>query len=212
MGTRLVMLNHKDTAIDMIVGKFGYNMQARQGISYLRLHGQKEVYGVTGFLSMSITEDVDSWRDRKVIYMNPAQWNKITYNYPADSSFSITKDSLNKWHFSNGSKTDSLGVAAIIGTMSQQNYGSFAYKFDTNSVKPLCSLQLEGNGLNPLIIKAYPADSANKYIITSSMNPGAYFSSKGGVFGNLFYGKAAFTHHPEAKKPATPSAPKKGKK
>jgi len=209
-GTRLILLNDKDTVINLIVGKFGFNMQQKQGISYVRIHGQKEVYGVQGFLSMNITENVDSWRDRSLIYMNPGQYGKITYTYPADSSFSVIKDSLNKWHFADGGKTDTIAVPAIIGAMSQQNYGTFVYKFDTNSVKPLCSLMLEGSGLNPLIIKAYVSDTANKYVLTSSMNPGAYFSSKNGAFGKLFLGKAAFTHHTVAKNPATPAP--KGKK
>lgn len=212
MGSRLVLLNNKDTIIDLIVGRFGFNMQAKQGISYLRLHGQKEVYGVSGFLAMNITQEVDSWRNRNTIYNTPGEWNKLVFTYPADSSYTVKKDSTGKWSLDDGRKCDSIGTINVLTQMSQQNYGTFVYKFDTNSVKPLCSLQVEGRGLNPIIIKAYPADTSNKYVVTSTMNPGAYFSGKTGMFSNLFPGKRAFLYHEEPKKPSAPMPLRKGKK
>jgi hypothetical protein len=212
MGSRLILLNHKDTIIDIIVGKFGFDREAKQGISYMRLHGQKEVYGVSGFLAMNITQEGDSWRNRKTIYNNPAELNRVMFTYPGDSSFAVQKDSTGRWHFVDGGKCDSIGSVATITGITQQNYGTFVYKFDTNSAKPVYTLQVEGNGLNPVIIKAYVADTANKYVITSTMNPGAYFSGKGEMFSKLFPGKKSFLHHQEPKKQATIAPVMKKKK
>jgi hypothetical protein len=212
-GTRLVLLNNKDTVIDIIVGRFGFNMQRKEGISYLRMHNQKEVYGVSGFLSMNITQEVDSWRNRKTTNMNSNVWNKVTYTYPGDSSFALKKDSTGRWMFGDGSKPDSTGTLTALNTMAQQNYGVFVYKFDTNSVKPLYNLEIAGNGINSIMIKAYPADTANKYVITSSLNPGAYFSAgKTGMLDKFFLGKKAFLHHDQPKQPATQAQPAKKKK
>lgn len=208
MGTRVVLMGGKDTLVDMIVGKFGFNMQTRQGISYVRLHGQKEVYGVTGFLAMNITEDVDSWRDRKIIPLDDKTWSKVSFNYPGDSSFALSKDSNGAWLFSDGKKPDSVAVANNMSAMSRQNYGSFVYKFDTGSAKPLYSVTVERKGQSPVIINAYPADSVNKFVITSSMDPGAYFSgTKGGMFAGLFFNRDSFMHHAEPKKTAPPPMP-----
>lgn len=211
MGTRVVVMGQKDTLVDMIVGKFGFNAQERQGISYLRLHGQNEVYGVTGFLAMNITEDVDSWRDRKIIYMNDKDWTKLTFNYPGDSSFIIQKDSNGKWNLADGGKLDTIAVKDNLTTMSRQNYGKFVYNFDTTKAKPVYSIKLEGKGLNPIIINAYPADSTYKYVITSTMDPGAYMSgAQGGMFRSLFFSKADFMHHKEPPKaPAERQLPHK---
>ncbi len=212
-GTRLVLMNNKDTIIDLIVGKFGFNMAQKQGISYLRIHNQKEVYGVPGFLSMNITQEVDSWRNRKTTNMNAVGWSKVTFTYP-DSGFVVKKDSNGRWMFGDGSKPDSNSVVNTLNTMAQQNYGIFVYKFDTNSVKPLFTTQIEGSGLN-IMLKAYPADTAAKYVITSSINPGAYFNAaKTGMLDKLFPGKKAFMHHEQPKPAAapTPKVVKKGKK
>ncbi len=202
--TRVVLLNNTDTLLDMLVGRFGFNGQARQGISYMRMHGHDEVYGVEGFLALNITQDVDSWRDRKAIYMDPHAWTKLTFNYPGDSSFTIQKDSNEEWHFADGKKTDSAATAATLTTMSQQNYGKFDYKFDTNSSKPVYTLQVEGKEISTILLKAYPADTANEYIITSTINPGAYFSEKKSkMLSKLFVGKKSFLYHKMPKAEST---------
>ncbi|HTA28164.1 MAG TPA: hypothetical protein VK809_10265, partial [Bacteroidia bacterium] len=65
----------------------------------------------------------------------------------------------------------------------------------------LFSLKIEGSSFSPAIIKAYPADTANQYAITSSINPGTYFSGKGNaMFSKVFRGKSAFMKKEEKAK------------
>ncbi len=206
LGTRVVFLYDKDTVVDVVVGRFSYIPEQKKAISYIRISGQKEVYAIDGFLTMNINNEFDNWRDKKVMPGESKEWNKLTFSYPADSGFVIQKDSNERWVFANGAIPDSLTAAKTIEDIANQNYGSFINKFDTNGKQALFSLKIEGKGFSPAIIKAYPADTANQYAITSSINPGSYFSGKGNaMFSKIFKGKSAFMKKEE-------KVAKKGKK
>jgi hypothetical protein len=210
LGTRVVFLYDKDTVVDVIVGRFSYIPQQKQGISYVRLSGQKEVYAVDGFLSMNIAEEFDNWRDKKIMPGDYPTWTKLTFTYPADSGFSIKKDSDEEWTSGDGADIDSLTTINTVKEISNQNYGSFINKFDTNGKQALFTLRVEGSDFSPTLIKAYPADSINRYALTSTLNPGSYFSgNKGGMFSKIFRSKSSFLKKED--KPAKPAA-KKGKK
>jgi len=207
-GTRVVLLYGKDTALDVLVGRFSYVAAQKMALSAVRLNGQKEVYSVEGFLSMNITNEFNAWRDKVIIPMEYKGWTKLNYTY-TDSSFSAATDASGGW-LVDGNKPDSLAAIGIINRLTQQNYGQFVNKFDTNAVKPIAELTIADNTHAIVTLKAYPADSLNKYVITSTMNPGAYMSgARGGMFDNIFVSKKTFFKHPEA--PKTP-VKKKGNK
>ena len=192
LGTRVVFLYDKDTALDVIVGRFSYIPQQKQSLSYVRISGQKEIYAVNGFLSMNITEDFNAWRDKKIMPGDYASWTRLTFTYPADSGFTITKDSNNQWSFSDGRKPDSASASNIIKSIANQNYGTFVDNFDSNGKQAICTLRVEGKN-GTALIKAYPADTANKYVINSSINPASFFSgTKSMLFSKVFPGKAGF--------------------
>jgi len=201
LGTRVVLLYGKDTALDVMVGRFSYVASQKQAISYMRLRGQKEVYAVDGFLSLNITEDFDAWRNKKVMPGDYPTWTKLTFTYPADSGFIISKDSNEQWVFADGTKPDSATAANIIKDINNQNYGTFVNNFDVNGKQALFTMKVEGSDFTPVLVKAYPADSINKYAITSSLNPESFFSgNKGGMFSKVFLGKRAFIKKENKKK------------
>jgi len=193
LGTRVVLLYDKDTALDVLVGRFSYMPQQKKSISYLRISGQKEVYAVDGFLSMNVANEFDNWRDRKIMPGDYPSWTKLTYTYPNDSGFVIQKDSSNNWMFNDGKRPDSLAALNIIKDVSSQNYGVFVNNFDSNGKQPLFTLKAEGKDFSPVLIKAYAADTANKYVISSTMNRGSFFSGKkNGLFSKVFPSKKTF--------------------
>lgn len=203
-GTRIVMLGKdNDTLLDVIVGRFGFMAQQRQGISYVRLNGEKEVYGVPGFLAMNISKDFDSWRDRKIIFPEYQSYTSLTYTYPNDSGFTVKKDSSGSWVFENGKKTDSAGANKTLSTLCHQNYGFFVNKFDTGANPALFTIKITAIANGTVVLKAYPAaasDTVNKYVITSSLDPGSYFSgAKGNLFKNIFSDRNSYLHHQETK-------------
>jgi hypothetical protein len=193
LGTRVVFLYDKDTAIDLIVGRFSYMPKEKKSMSCVRLSGHDEVYAVEGFLSMNITEDFDAWRDKKIMPGDYNTWNKLTFTYPHDSGFVLMNGKDDRWVFGDGSKPDSLAAVNLIKQISNQNYGSFVNNFDSSGKQPVFTLQIEGAGFGPIVIKAFPADTANIYAINSTINPGSFFSGKqGGLVNKIFPGKAAF--------------------
>jgi len=193
LGTRVVLFYDKDTVIDMMVGRFSYMPQQKQAISYMRLTGQTEVYAVPGYLTMNLANEFDNYRDRKEMPGEVANWKKLTFTYPSDSGFVIMKDSNENWVFGDGSAPDSLAAVKTIKDISEQNYGSFVNKYDSNGKQPLFSVKIEGKGFSPTIIKAFPADTANIYAINSTLNPGSFFSGKkNGMFSKIFQSKSAF--------------------
>jgi hypothetical protein len=207
LGTRVVFLYDKDTVMDVVVGRFSYIPQQKQAISYVRISGQKEVYAIDGFLSMNINNEFDNWRDKRMMPDEHTNWKKLTLTYPADSGFVLTKDSNEKWMFGNSTMPDSLTTVKAIEDISNQNYGVFINKFDTNGKQPLFTLRIEGNSFNPALIKVYLADTSNVYAITSTVNPGSYFSGKGNaLFSKIFRSKASFYKKEEK------AVAKKGKK
>ncbi len=210
MGTRVVFLYDKDTVMDVIVGRFSYIPQQKQAISYVRISGQKEVYAVDGFLSMNIAEEFDNWRDKKIMPSDYPSWTKLTFTYPADSGFVLSKDSNEVWTLADGTKPDDATTVNNIKEINNQNYGGFINKFDTNGKQALYTLRVEGSDFKPVLLKAYPADTLNKYAITSTLNPGSYFSgNKNGLFAKIFRSKSSFFK--TAVKSASAPA-KKGKK
>jgi Domain of unknown function (DUF4340) len=200
LGTRVVFLYGKDTVADVIVGRFSYIPQEKKGISYLRLSGQKEVYAVEGFLSMNITEDFDAWRDKKIMPEEPGNWNKLTFIYPSDSGYVLLKDSNDSWKFGDGKKPDSLTTVKAVEEIANQNYGTFINKFDTNGKPVVFRLKIEGSGFNAVVLKAYVADTANKFAITSSINPGSYFSGKADFLNRIFRSRSSFYKKEEKKR------------
>lgn len=201
LGTRVVFLYDKDTALDMLVGRFSYIPQQRQGISYIRLAGHNEVYAIDGFLSMNITQNLDAWRDKQMMPQNDMSWTKLTFTYPADSGFAIEKGNNSQWVFADGKKPDSTAASTILKNISEQNYGSFINHFDTAGKQPVYTLRIEGNPFGAVVIKAYPADSADKYAIQSTMNPTSFFSgNRNALFSKIFPAKEAFFQKPAAKK------------
>jgi hypothetical protein len=47
---------------DVMVGKFGYNEQSRNGLTYVRMYDEDEVYTVSGFLSFTVNQVFNAWR------------------------------------------------------------------------------------------------------------------------------------------------------
>jgi len=206
-GTRVVLLHDKDTVVDVMVGRFSYITQERRGMTYVRLRDQKEVYGVEGFLAMNIAEDFNAWRDRKILKGEPQAWDKISFMYP-DSGFVVTHDTTG-WKV-DGSTPDSLARATIMTAMTQQNFGTFIDKFDTNKKPAAYSVKFESKSEGTFIVKAYDNDSLTNHIITSSINPGSYMNgNNNNMFHALFVSKKIFFHHPEQPKASQPKKVRK---
>lgn len=172
LGTRVKLLKGSEVLADVMIGKFSFS-QPRNTTSYIRLTEDKEVYGVDGMLAMSFNRNVNSFRDRTIIKSNKTDWTKLTFEYPADSSFVLEKKG-EKWMIGD-MESDSALVTTYFAKIANLSDGSFA---DTKPVvAPTHRLTIEGNNeMQKVEITGYFEDDDN-FILSSNLNSGSYFNS-----------------------------------
>jgi len=173
LGTQVKLLKGTEILADVVIGKFSFS-QPRNMTSYIRLSDDKEVYGVDGMLGMSFNRNLNSFRDRTIIKSNKTDWTKLTFSYPADSSFVLEKKG-EKWMIGD-METDSAAVVNYFNSITNLSDGSFAEQ------KPVAAathkLTIEGNnGMQKVEINGYFSDEDN-FVLESNLNPDTYFNNK----------------------------------
>jgi len=193
-GTRIKITTNDNQVYDMVVGKFAFNPGSRNGLSYIRHYGEEEVYAVDGFLSFGVNQGFDAWRNKVFMRGDQNDFTTFTFSYPGDSSFQLSK--LNNEWLVNGEKADSLKTNQFLAMVSNMQAGGFADNYKP-ATTPVFTLNILGNNLDPVIIVAYQADTVQKYILHSSLNPDAYFTdSPGSLAGRLFVSRNHFAASP----------------
>lgn len=173
LGTRVKLMKGADVLADVIIGKFSFQ-QPRSTTSYVRLTDDKEVYGVEGMLAMSFNRNLNAFRDRTVIKSNKNDWTRLTFSYPADSSFVLEKRD-NKWMIGD-MQADSAKVAQYFSRIANLTDGSFAD--EKPAISPTHRLTIEGNNMMQKVeIKGYYTDPDN-FVFESNLNPDTWFNSK----------------------------------
>lgn len=198
-GTCIKVFEGDKLKLDLIIGKFTYQKSDNpyanyggsrvSGTSYVRLADEKEIYAVDGFLTFTFNQPFNSWRNQSLVKLSKRDITKFTFNYPSDSSFTISKQDK-KWML-NSQIADSTKIETYLNSLSYKNASSFDDSYiPTDS--PFCQLTLEGNNMSTLTVSAYLKDK-NQFELNSSINSKAWFSSDNkGVFKDVFKGKKDF--------------------
>ena len=173
LGTRVKLFKGTDLLANVIIGKFSFS-QPRNMTSYVRLNGEKEVYGVDGMLGMSFNRNLDAFRDQTVINSNKTDWKRLSFIYPADSSFVLERMG-DQW-MTDGIKADSASVVQYFNKISNLTESNFAK--NKPAIPSTHRLIIEGNNMMQKIeIAGYLLDEGN-FILETNQNPGTYFNSK----------------------------------
>ncbi|MDZ7744117.1 MAG: DUF4340 domain-containing protein [Bacteroidota bacterium] len=199
-GVHLLAKQEDKTLADLYFGKLSYQQPStavapkaqamqqyqQQGkmITYVRKGGEETVYAVEGFLRSTYGREVDDYRDKTLVKLNKEDVTHIDFNYTGKGSFSLEK--MDDAWMIDGAIADSAKTTSYLQKLGRQRAREFADDFDTREVEPEAIVKIEGNNFSPIILKAYPADTAREYVITSSMNPGAKFSGAKGVYSRIF--------------------------
>jgi hypothetical protein len=174
-GTRVQVFEGEEPQLDIIIGRFNYQQQPRSISSYVRLNNDIDVYEVDGFLAITFNQNADTFRDGTIIKDDSNNWKQIKFDYPADSSFTLTKLN-NKWYIDN-IETDSTGTANYLRTLSNFSKNNFADESNVTSEQSATyKLTISNNNLEFIELKAFK-DSDN-FVITSSQNPETKFDGK----------------------------------
>lgn len=190
-GTRIKIFTTDNQTYDMVIGKFGYNQQTQSGITYIRHADEEAVYTVSGFLSFSVNQGFNTWRRKTFLSGNKDNWTSLTFSYPADSSFTLTKQGAS-WAI-DGMATDSAKTEQYLAQAANMQSSGFVDGY-LPGPPAVYSLTINGNNIPaPINVQAYPADSTQKFILRSSQNPDAYFSeAQSSIVSRLFKGKQSF--------------------
>jgi hypothetical protein len=201
--TRIKVYNDSKLMADLYVGKFNY-VQPPQGqqnpyqqqskgkmSTYVRPAGDKEVYVVDGFIKMSIQANANAYRDKTLFAATKEDLTKIAFSYPNGERFVLSKDGA-KW-FMNGQLTDSIKTLRYLNKLARVTSSNFIDEIMPLTSTPTHQVKIEGNNLIPVEISAFPADSVNKYVVTSTLVPDAKYSgSKSGLFERVFVNSSEF--------------------
>ena len=201
LATKVLVETGKDDAL-LYIGRFSYRqprnpqqMQMPYGqqqgtmSTYVRLGNEDEVYSVEGFIGMTFNREVDDFRNRTVIKSSRFDWEELSFSYPADSSFTLSR--TDQGWFADGIKADSTLVADYLQTASNLSSSHFVDDVQSQG-SPLFELQVKGAELKqPITVQAHLADSVYQYYVSSSQNPGVYFNgAQAELADKIFIGKS----------------------
>ncbi len=140
----------------------------------MRLSDEDEVYTVEGFLESSFNNSFNDWRDKTLLKLNKSDITKISFRYPADSSFVLDKrDSV--WFVGN-EKAEPSKVEGLLNQFTSKYLNEFADGFMPSAQADVV-LQIDGSAGSLATVEAWKAEP--DWILTSSTQKGVYFSSKG---------------------------------
>jgi len=194
LGTRVIVKEDNRTTMDLVVGRFQYQPppqnsynpygQSRvSGKTYVRLHGEDEVYSVEGFLAMSLNQNFERWRDQSLTRLNRGQVSRIVYDYPADSGF-VAEKSNGGWMVA-GLMADSASMATYLSRVSRKSHSQFKDGFQPPA-EPDFRVSFEGDNMQPQQVRAY-LQSDSMVVLNSSINQDSWFSAEmGSLFNDLF--------------------------
>ncbi len=176
-GTKVVVFGPKKSKTELVLGRFSYNQATRKPSTYLRVDKDNDVFAVEGYLAMTFSRDINGLRNKTIFKGNPNDVTKITFTYPADSSFTLVKEN-NQW-LCNGQPTDSARTSNYLTNLTYLTGNGFRDDFDSaNATSPVYGIQIEGINLLPVGIKAYSDISG--LVINSTENKTTHFDGMAG--------------------------------
>jgi len=198
-GTHITVYAGSKKVADMNVGKTGFvqNGAGRYGgaYTYVRLSDENEVYTVDGFLESLFNRTYNDWRNKAFLRVNRDDITKLTFKYPADSGFVVSKkDSV--W-FVGSEKADLSKTQNFIGQLTFKNLNDFADSFVAPGSAPF-TLLVEGK--NGILASVEGWRDGDKWTMKSTEQNGVYFSSSNSIIQDFWAGKKNFLPATQPKK------------
>ncbi len=184
-GTRVEVRSGSRKEADFVIGRFNFNQQTRQPLSYVRRFDEEDTYVVEGFLGLSFDQSFESFRDKTIIGSGPHDWITIIYKGP-EQEVQLHKNE-NLWSTGEAS-LDSLTTAQYISKLQTINGTTFDDSGQSLSGRITESLTLvSSQGANIEVTAYLPGTSDQDFVIHSSANNEVYFTSdSSGVYKTVF--------------------------
>lgn len=182
-GTKVTIFRGSDEEHNVVIGK------ESGGNTYLRRNGEDEVYAASGYLSGVFDKRFSNWRDGSFLRLNPDQVTKISFHYPADSSFVIEKK--DKVWMTGNERADSVAISDYLGKLRSRDLSTFADDFSA-AADPDVTVTIEGKAMTLATIKGWKR-SFYQWVLASNIQPEVHFLDEGPVVvKELFAGKEKF--------------------
>ncbi len=180
--TRVKVFEDDDLELDLVIGKLAFH-QPRTMNTFVRLADEKDVYEVEGFLSMTFNQGVDSWRDPTILKGDYEKWNKVSVEFPGDSSYELHKVN-DKW-LALGAEADSIEIIRTLRKLTSLNGTKYLddVSLDTlGAAKYKLTVETE---TDTILVNGY--EKGKVFAIESSMNPGTLFDGNIGKLKNRVF-------------------------
>lgn len=182
-GTQVAVFEGGDEQGNLVIGK------ESGGLTYLRRNGEDEVYAAKGYLNEVFNKSFSSWRDGTFLRLNPEEVTRISFNYPADSSFVVEKKDK-VWMIGN-ERADSLAISDYLGRFRSKDLSTFADDFSATA-NPDVTITIEDKAMTLATVKGWRR-SFYQWVLASNLQPEIYFLDEGPVEAKaLFVGRKKF--------------------
>lgn len=191
-GVKVLVEGERGEICEVYIGRFSYNQNSQKASTFVRLADEKDVYSVEGYLGMVFNRDLNSFRNKSIFRGNQNDLTRVSFQYPGDSAFTLSKEE-NNWLIGD-MPADSTITAQYLSGISYLTGSEFKDDFDpANSSYTSYKCTIEGNNMSSLVITGYRDESGNT-VVSSSLNPGAYFDgTPGELFNKIFKGVLHFS-------------------
>lgn len=163
-GTRVSLYDGAEQLESVILG--APQMESRRQFNnYVRPADEEAVYTVSGFVSSTFNQDWDAWRNKKVWNLNRQDLQHVEFDYPADSSYTVTKATPNSWVAGNDTVNTSV-MATVVDKLSRLNAKGFEQDVTKETFgEPLYTLRLQLTNGDQKNIELRPnPNNNNEYI------------------------------------------------
>ena len=170
-------------------GGMQYNRNRNGDVkSHIRVADDDRVYVVDGFLSMMFGDQPSIYRNKSLFSFNEDLLTKLTFTYPGDSSFTLTK-TMGKWMLDE-KPADSIETSRFLYAIKASQNSEFD---DSLAQFPEAAYKLRIEGNNMPTIEVSGSVIGKKYFVKSSANASAIFGSKNAyLFNSLFKSRNNF--------------------
>ena len=184
--------------LEMIVGKFNYHPSRNQyqqyggggvsGNTCVRVAGNEDVYAVPGFLGYAVNQPFNNWRNQSFIKADKANVTKISFKYPADSSYVIEKKDT-VW-FMGTKALPKKHVEDFLDKIAWKSNAAFADDY-IPSGNTQYQMVIEGTNMTSVVVSAF-VKTPGAFVLNSSINPKNYFNSDRAGLDDIFPKKELF--------------------
>lgn len=184
-GTLVEFFRGSNLLDGLMVGKFNFVSRSEFN-TYVKGDDTDEVFAVEGFVGSSFNKDLDAWREKQVWDYAPKEITQVSFTYPADSSYSITRVGDDAWVSAEDTlKTSS--VNSLLSNLGRVNASGFSYDYepgDLGTARFQVRFTLDNGSQKAIRIFDKPDDGA-RLLVEASEYPYVFEMTRSSVESNI---------------------------